>query len=154
VFGDLRFRLTPHAGEPGVGWTLTLCQRDTLDDFVAVVTPPYRGVNARDIHAWHFAERGPDGTPPNAPREQREFRFVRGAREHSAALSALQLALWPNGRPMSSVDSALAVVESLAVGHGTLTMRNVRRGAPDRDGVPVLASYDFDVVLTLPGAAR
>lgn len=103
------FRLVPMGG----GWTIWIgdpMQRD--QNYVAAVTPPFRGVNPAVIQGWHF--RNEDNTGPNepgdgnvnAPQKERPFAFVRDAAGYQAAQGALQVLLWPDGRQETEITSA------------------------------------------------
>jgi len=100
VGGGLLFRLVPHES----GWTIWMgTAATTASDFVAVATPPFRGMNSRDIEGWHFRNAdnsGPNEVGPknvNAPGQVRDFRFVMGEADHRLALETLGRLLWPSG---------------------------------------------------------
>ena len=92
----LFFRLLPAE----LGWTISIgSQTGAEKNFYAVVTPPYRGINAIDIEGWHFrnaGNTGPNEPGPknvNAPREVREFYFVLNDSDYRKAFDALQILL-------------------------------------------------------------
>jgi hypothetical protein len=103
------FRLVPTGG----GWTIWIgdpMQRD--QNYVTAVTPPFRGINPAVIQGWHF--RNKDNTGPNepgegnvnAPQKERRFAFVRDGAGYQAAQEALQILLWPDGRPEEDIRNA------------------------------------------------
>ncbi|MEK7181385.1 MAG: hypothetical protein AAB738_03600 [Patescibacteria group bacterium] len=72
--------IAPVDGKPvSMGWRLLIVNKSKPNqDFAALATPPYYGINPLDIVGWHF--RNPDNTGPNngsvnAPQEVREFNF-------------------------------------------------------------------------------
>ena len=75
------------------GWAIRIYDPAFQDDnFCAVVTPPYRGINALQLYAWHFLNE--DGTGPidgseNAPGEERRFYFVTDKASYDDAFCAL-----------------------------------------------------------------
>jgi len=89
---DLLFCLIPHE----LGWTISLTDGNPDNNFAAVVTPPYRGINHLDIEGWHF--RNSDNSGPNkldeknvnAPQEVRQFYFVLNDTDYQKAFDALQ----------------------------------------------------------------
>ncbi len=88
---NLFFRLIPQE----LGWMIFVGAGDTENNFCAVVTPPYRGINAIHIEGWHF--RNSDNSGPNepgrknvnAPLELREFYFVLNEADYRSAFDAL-----------------------------------------------------------------
>jgi hypothetical protein len=81
-------------------------------NYVTAVTPPFRGVNPAVIQGWHF--RNKDNTGPNepgdgnvnAPQMERRFAFVRDSAGYQSAQEALEILLWPGGRPEEDVRNA------------------------------------------------
>jgi hypothetical protein len=77
-----------------------------------VATPPFRGVNPTRIEGWHF--RNADNTGPNAPgpknvnapQHERPFAFFLDAASRRAALEALEILLWPDGRDEAEIKAA------------------------------------------------
>jgi hypothetical protein len=160
VLGDLRFRLEPEFDSRvngASGWSIHLFAADTLEDFAGIATPPYHGVNATQIEAWHFRNAdnsGPNLGDVNAPQERRIFSFVTNPRDYATFRSALEVALWPGRRPESAVDSAMAVMDSIPAGEGRLVIREMKLGNLGAGLTPWFESMRFDVELKPPPAAR
>jgi hypothetical protein len=149
----LLFRLLDPGGEPGC-WLIEVVEPDhPTDDFCGVVTPPYRGINALHLFAWHFLNA--DGTGPNegdvnAPGEVREFRFVTCREDLLAAREALEGMLWPVST--ESQEAAIARHDSIPTGEGTLIVTDLR-GTP-AGYYPETVELDFEVELVFPGDAQ
>jgi hypothetical protein len=160
VLGGLRFRLEPEfdsRADGATGWSLHLFAADSLEDFAGIATPPYHGVNATQIEAWHFRNvdnSGPNDGDVNAPQEERGFSFVTNPGDYVAFAGALDIALWPNGRPDSVVDSAMAVMDSIPAGEGLLVIRELKLGNLGKGLTPWFESMRFDVELKPPPADR
>ena len=127
------FRLVP----VGHGWTIWIGNpMNRQRNYVAVATPPYRGVNSADLQGWHF--RNADNSGPNkpgegnvnAPQETRKFAFVLDSTGYQAAYEAMDILLWPEGRGkadikdakkrLRAVPKARAVMEIVALELGNL----------------------------------
>jgi hypothetical protein len=158
VFDGLRFRLVPISTRADAdGWSITLIAEDSTHDFIGIATPPYHGVNEREIAAWHF--RNADNTAPNtgdvnAPQEERGFNFVTNARDYDACARALDIVLWPNGRAQVTVDSASAALDEVPRGEGRLMIHDMKLGGLGAGLDPWIESMRFEVSLTLPSPAR
>lgn len=150
--GGLEFRLTPIAGESDGAWSIGIWPADSVAiDYAAVATPPFRGVNARDIEGWHF--RNADNTGPNrgdvnAPREEREFLFVETRAAHDSCEAALQRVMWPYQYADEVVDRASSMLDSLATGQGLLRIRDLALTPPIRDARADIDSMRFEVVIS------
>ncbi|MBN1426848.1 MAG: hypothetical protein JXB07_00600 [Anaerolineae bacterium] len=95
---SLVFYLCPiqHAEYGDIGWQITIsnqpqngCDPDS-PDYAGIVTPPFRGLNSRDIVGWHFRNEdntGPNQGSVNAPQENRLFNFVLDHDGYQAALT-------------------------------------------------------------------
>ncbi len=128
---NLVFRLIPRE----YGWTISVGTRATSQaDFSAVVTPPFRGMNHRDIEGWHFRNvdnSGPNEPGPknmNAPQQIREFAFVTNESDYRVASETLGALLWPSSpgeremaeRRFESVEARAAHGRLTILGSGTL----------------------------------
>lgn len=125
----LVFRLTPIE----LGWTINVGTKDdTESNFSAVVTPPYRGVNAIYIQGWHFRNAdnsGPNDKGPkmiNAPAEEREFQFVSSSADFKTAMDCLQKMLWSYSFTDQQVKEATAAHEKLKKGRGRLLVKDLK----------------------------
>ncbi|MCK4806080.1 MAG: hypothetical protein KAT09_00465 [Candidatus Aegiribacteria sp.] len=120
------------------------------DNFCAVVTPPYRGINALQIYAWHFFNE--DGTGPNdgsvnAPGEERRFYFVTDKASNDTAFELLSVMLWPESP--EAQEAAAAVHDEIHRECGMLTVRELIAGDAVGDSV-FIESMEFDVELFIP----
>ncbi|MCK5116144.1 MAG: hypothetical protein KAR44_06060 [Candidatus Aegiribacteria sp.] len=120
------------------------------DNFCAVVTPPYRGINALQIYAWHFLNEygtGPNDGSVNAPGEERRFYFVTDKASYDAAFEALSAMLWPES---SEAQEAAAIVhDGIHRESGILTVTEIVAGDASGDSVQI-ESMAFDVELFIP----
>ena len=110
------FRLVP----VGHGWRIWVGDRmNRQRNYVAVVTPPYRGINPAVIQGWHF--RNVDNSGPNkpgvgnvnAPQETRKFSFVLDSTGYQSAYEALDILLWPEGRGEADLKAAEKRLETV-----------------------------------------
>ena len=116
------------------------------DNFCAVVTPPYRGINALQIYAWHFFNE--DGTGPNdgsvnAPGEERRFCFVTDKASYDAAFELLSAMLWPESP--EAQESAAALHDGIHRESGILIVTELVAGDS-----AYIDSMKFDVELYIP----
>ena len=117
-----------------------------MNDYAAVVTPPYRGVNQLQLYGWHFRNAdnsGPNAAGPknlNAPQELRSFRFVLSREDFEDAAGALARLLWG---PAESEDVARHLQtwrRELAKGGGPARDHRYDLGQPDaREDRPLRA---------------
>lgn len=107
------------------------------DNFCAVVTPPYRGINALQIYAWHFFDddrTGPNDGSVNAPGEERSFHFVTDIPAYDLAFELLSIMLWPEGP--EAADSAAAAHDRIHREEGRITIVELETGCmPGTDSV-------------------
>ena len=120
------------------------------DNFCAVVTPPYRGINALQIYAWHFLNE--DGTGPNdgsvnAPGEERRFYFVIDKASYDAAFESLSAMLWPEST--EAQEAAATLHDGIHRARGILTVTGIVAGDASGDSVQI-ESMTFDVELFIP----
>lgn len=153
----LTFRLLP--GRPGRslgghGWSIWVgAPGREEEDFSFPVTPPFRGVNARDIAAWHFRNRdnsGPNDAGPknvNAPGRTREFSFVLDAENHRRAEAVLHKLLWPGST--AELKRAWRKYETIEAGGGTLTITDMRMSNLQPGLQPRIEQMAFEVALRL-----
>ena len=149
----LVFRLVPDEG----GWTVWVGQPGAPDaDWSGVVTPPFRGPNARYLEAWHFRNAdnsGPNAPGPgsvNAPQAVRDFAFVEQADDYRRALDALQGVLWP--RTDTQGQAALdALGEIMArARRGRLTITDLQLGGLEPGTRPWIERLRFVVEFPEP----
>ncbi len=120
------------------------------DNFCAVVTPPYNGINALQIYAWHFLNEegsGPNDGSVNAPGEERRFNFVTDKASYDTAFESLSAMLWPESP--ETQEAASAVHDGIHRESGMLTVRELVLGGTEGDSAWI-DSLKFDVELFIP----
>ena len=120
------------------------------DNFCAVVTEPYRGINALQIYAWHFINE--DGTEPadsfvNAPGEERRFYFVTDKSSYDVAFESLSTMLWPESP--EAQEAAAVLHDGIHRESGILTITELVAGESSGDSA-YIDSMEFDVELFIP----
>lgn len=150
IEANLFFRLIPQE----LGWTIFIGNKAGADNnFCAVVTPPYRGVNHLYIEGWHFRNEdnsGPNEVGPknvNAPQEARHFYFVLNAADYHKAFDALQILLWPYTHPKQQINWAENVHAKLPKGSGTVTIRDLKLNTLEFGKQAGIDRMTFDVLL-------
>lgn len=103
------FRLAPVSH----GWQIRIGDPARPDlDFLAVATPPFRGINPSRIEGWHFRNADNTGSNKagpknvNAPQAERRFAFTTDEAGRRAAADALDILLWPGQRQAPDVEAA------------------------------------------------
>ena len=120
------------------------------DNFCSVVTPPYRGINALQIYAWHFFNE--EGTLPNdgsvnAPGEERRFYFVTSKTDFDAAFEFLSAMLWPDNP--EDQEAAAAAHDIIHRERGVLVITELVPEYTEGDSVHI-ERLEFDVELFIP----
>lgn len=149
--GGLEFRLD-FIGYGPEGWSVRILDPAyPSDNFCSVVTPPYRGVNALQIYAWHFFNEDMTGSNEgsvNAPGEERRFSFVTDKQSFDLAFDLLSAMLWPDSP--EDAEAAASRHDTIPRGSGVLTITDMHTGSiPGSDSVWI-DSMDFEVELLLP----
>ena len=134
------------------GWSVRIFDPASPgDNFCAVVTPPYRGINALQIFAWHFFDQdctGPNDGSVNAPGEERGFSFVTDKPTYDRAFSLLSTMLWP-GTP-EEAEEAAGEHDLIPREEGRLIIDDLETGSiPGTDSVWI-ERMDFTVELFIP----
>jgi hypothetical protein len=131
VGGGLAFRLVPTVH----GWTIWIGDPATPDDnYAAVATPPFRGINPLFVEGWHFRDSdnsGPNRAGPkniNAPQEVRAFRFVGDRDSFLGARAALGVTLWPGASKPEAVAAAARKWREMVKHCGRLTVTALTLG--------------------------
>ncbi len=133
------------------GWAIRIFDPAFPDDnFCAVVTPPYRGMNALQIYAWHFFDE--DGTEPgngsvNAPGEERRFYFVTDKASYDTAFESLSAMLWPQSP--EAQEAAAVLHDGIYREVGMLTITGLVPGEAAEDSA-YIERISFDVELFIP----
>lgn len=147
------FRLVPAGG----GWTIWIGTRENRDhNFVAVATPPFRGINPATIEGWHFrnsANSGPNvpgAGNVNAPQKERGFFFVLDEASYQEAQEALEILLWPDGRSEPELKNAESRLALVPRGEGTLWVDALELGSLSPGERAHIERMAFRVRLRLP----
>lgn len=151
--GNLEFRLLPSRE----GWSIDIGRPgDKAEDYAGIATPPYHGVNALIIEAWHF--RNADNTGPNegqvnAPTNVLDFSFVL---THAAYLRFLHaLNVW-SGSDAATEQQRQAATNFLLNGPrqaGTLRITDMELGGLEKGTRPWFEWMKFKVDLCFPPPA-
>jgi len=134
--GGVAFRLVPVRH----GWAIWVGDPGRPDDnYAAIATPPFHGINPLYVEGWHF--RNSDNSGPNragaknvnAPQETRDFRFVADRKSFLTARAALEAVLWPGASSVREIAAARRRWNDTASGCGRLkitamTLGNLRVG--------------------------
>jgi hypothetical protein len=120
------------------GWSIRILDPAyPSDNFCSVVTPPYHGINALQIYAWHFFNEdmtGANDGSVNAPGEERRFFFVTDKETFDMAFELLSTMLWPED-PADAEEAAVAH-DQISREQGILTITDVETGSiPEMDSV-------------------
>lgn len=147
------FRLVPIGG----GWTIWIDRPAHRDrNYVAAVTPPFRGINPAVIQGWHFrGRRDPTDNEANegkvnAPQKERHFAFVPDAAAYQEAEEALAILLRPEGRTereMAAAQDRLAKVPRI---EGVLRIEAIEFGNLADGEQTDIEQMAFSVRLELP----
>jgi hypothetical protein len=142
----LVFRLVPDT----YGWTIAVIDgRHPTEDYVAVATPPFRGINHRFLEGWHFrnqANTGPNQGDVNAPQREREFGFVLTPADYEQASKALDTLLW-GAHPEAEREQARATLDAASRGHGTLRITGMTLGNLVAGAQAWFETLEFDAEL-------
>ncbi len=154
----LEFRLTPMAGVGDGAWEIGVWPPDSVAiDYAAVATPPYRGLNPRDIEGWHFRNQrntGPNLGDVNAPQDERGFGFVENRAAFDSCYAALERVMWPYSFSDAVVERAGAMLDSLSTGIGTLRITALWLTAPLEGAQAEIDSMRFEVILEMTHRGR
>jgi len=146
-------RLLPAGG----GWTIWIGDPAHRDhNYVAVATPPFRGINPATIEGWHFRNldnsgpNEPGGGNVNAPQTERHFFFVLDESGYQKAQEALELVLRPGGHPEAEIKNAEQRLAALPHGEGTLLIDALELGNLTPGEKAHIERMAFHVTLQLP----
>jgi len=148
--GDgLVFRLAPDS----LGWTIGVIKAGRPEeDFAAIATPPYRGINPRYLEGWHFRNRansGPNEGDVNAPQEERAFAFVLTPEDYRTAETSVETLLWGT-RTDAERQRALDALAQVSRARGTLRVVNATLGNLAPGTQAWFEALTFDVELCRP----
>lgn len=136
----LVFRLLPNSAGNPPGWIITVAKTDrSRDDYVWVVTPPYRFWNPRyvDISYGTSAREASEITP-------REFYFVTNENDYKTANEALDVILWPKNYKKKEIEAAHNKLNAVQKRKGVFTIINADL-SPGSDGIQEMKSMEFKV---------
>lgn len=138
--GGLMFRLLPNSAGSPPGWVITVARADlSRDDYVWVVTPPYRFWNPRYVDvSYGTSAREAVGITP------REFAFVTNEDDYMVASESVDIILWPNSYKKKEVQAAQDKINGVPKRKGsfTITSADLDFGA---DGIQEIRSMEFKV---------
>ncbi len=152
---DLNFVLRPDTAAPGAisGWAITVSpQHDhprECDEFVWVVTPPYRGYNPAHLDTSY-------GTPAEEAMKfsPRDFNFVLNCSGYKEEEERVDRILWSYNYTEEQVQDAQEKLGSSPQGKGRLWVRDYKISpAPQLAGGKNLGQIDwirFEVEIQLP----
>ena len=155
INNDLAFVLVPNSTDPGAisGWTITVSPRGDhpkeCDEFVWVVTQPYRGYNASylDTSYGTTAEEAVKFSP-------REFNFVLNCSDYQVEEERVNRLLWSYNYTEAQVQEAQEKLGTSPQGSGRLWIRDYKISpAPKPAGDKNLGQIDsitFEVEIELP----
>lgn len=148
--GGLTFRLAPNGKNWPTGWEIRIAPvtsavpGEEAQDFVWVVTPPYRSSNARYLDTQYgITSKEAVAWSP------REFSFVLSSSDYAAAKASAEKVLWP--KTDQQEQEGLDELARIPVGIGTLAILDSRVAAGKGEGD--FGSIDwikFTVELHLP----
>ena len=151
--GNLEFRLQPL----DYGWIIWIGDpAHAEENFAAIATPPFHGLNPLLIEGWHF--RNSDNTGPNAPgpknvnapQRTRRFRFVPDNAGFDRAMESLAVASWPVDRSTAEISAAREAYASTPKAEGKLDVVTLELGnlvAGERAWIELMG---FTLSLCLP----
>ncbi len=155
IGAGLVFVLAPSAIDPGAigGWTITVSPQGKhpaeCNDFVWVVTPPYRSYNARYLDT-SYGTTAKDAVSISP----REFRFVLNCEDYGIETGWVGRVLWPYAYSEAQVKEAMAKLGSSPLGKGRLWVQDSRISpAPKTAGGKNLGQIDwvkFEVEIQVP----
>jgi hypothetical protein len=140
--GGLLFRLVPNSAGNPPGWVIMVTPKDrSRDDYVWVVTPPYRYWNPKyvDISYGMSAEEAVKMTP-------RDFYFVTNETDYKIADEAANVVLWPAPYTKKEIKEATDKLETVRKSKGTFVIQDSSLST-GTDGSQEIQSLDFKVEL-------
>ncbi|MCP4370254.1 MAG: hypothetical protein GY797_19390 [Deltaproteobacteria bacterium] len=150
ILDNLVFRLIPNP----YGWDIWMGDKtEPLNDYVAVVTPPYYGMSARYIEGWHF--RNNDNSGPNepgekqvnAPQKERKFDFILTETDYWIAYNGINTRFLPSEGEQEQAKEAFNQLESY---NGILTIISLELGNLKIGEQAWVEDMEFEVELSLP----
>lgn len=138
----LLFRMVPNSAGNPPGWVITIAPKDrSRDDYVWVVTPPYRYWNPRyvDISYGLSAREAVEMT-------SRDFSFVTNETDYKTADEAVNVLLWPAQYNKKEIQEAMDKLEAVHKSKGILTILDASLST-GTDGNQEIQSMDFKVEL-------
>ena len=142
----LVFRLQPNSAGNPPGWVITVAKSDrSRDDYVWVVTPPYRFWNPRyvDVSYGTSAREAAEITP-------REFMFVTNETDYKTANEAVDILLWPNNHKKKEIEAAQDKLNGVPKRKGTFTITSAELDTGS-DGIQEIRSMEFKVEINEHG---
>ena len=133
----LDFALKPDSMGGGItGWTIRVTPHDKppdpeCADFLWVVTPPFRFMNARYLStAYGFTAQEAVVMSP------RDFNFVLNCDDYRAERQRVERVLWPANFAKEEVEAALAKLGTVRHGTGSLWIKDSKYTPGDKSASP------------------
>ncbi|HVO75798.1 MAG TPA: hypothetical protein VMT35_17355 [Ignavibacteriaceae bacterium] len=125
---NLFFELLP--GE--FGWIISIRDSDYNENYCAIATPPFHGINSLYIEGWHF--RNSDNSGPNeagekninAPQEIRQFSFVLDKESYERTAALLDTILYSGNNNNENLNKAETELKSMKKGIGRLEIVDMK----------------------------
>ena len=159
ISDTLEFVLRPNTQDPGAieGWTIAVTPKaphpSECEDFVWVVTPPYRSYNPRYLDTSYGTTALEAVT--NSPRE---FSFVLTCADYQLEAARVERVLWPYRFSDEEVRDAEARLGTEQGGRGRLSIREYHISPAPRSaggvtlGVIDWIRFDLEIMLGAPAA--
>jgi hypothetical protein len=144
-------------GDPN-GWTIKVSPRGSspdskCDDFVWVVTPPFRSGNPRYL-STEYGNTAQEAVG-NSPRE---FRFVLNCEDFKTEYSRVERVLWPYNYSEKDVEESLAKLGTSPTGTGLLWIKDSKFRPGEKSTEPVkygeIHWIKFEVEIKFPEDSR
>lgn len=138
----LTFHLVPNSAGNPPGWVITIAPSDlSREDYVWVVTPPYRFWNPRyvDVSYGVSAQEAVGNSP-------RDFFYVTNEDDFKKAERAVDILLWPYHYSEKEVEQARKDLDAVRRSSGVFTITDSRI-TRDADGKEMISELSFSVEL-------
>jgi hypothetical protein len=138
----LMFKLVPNSVGNPPGWVITVAPTDlSREDYVWVVTPPYRFWNPRYVDvSYGVSAKEAVGNSP------RDFFYVTNEDDFKKAEQAVDILLWPYNYSEKEVSQAREDLDAVRKSSGVFAITDSRI-TRDADGKEMIAELSFSVEL-------
>jgi len=150
---DLIFELLPIE----YGWIISIRNKNQIENYCGIATPPFHGINSLYIEGWHF--RNTDNSGPNeagekninAPQEIREFNFVLDQEGYEKTAALLNTILHSGNISSKKITEAETEFGSIKKGNGKLEILEMKFENMKLNEKAAFAYMKFSVELNIPG---